>query len=108
MRLTNLKTLQIIKNGKINKRQYMRLLKFGAEWCAPCRTMEERLKDFTSCEVKHYDVDSDDKETLDLIEKFKIRSVPTMILVDENGEVLHTWLGSIAISQIIDEINSHK
>ena len=48
----------------------MKLLKFGAEWCAPCKTMEERLKDFTGCEVKHYDVDSDDTETLELIEKF--------------------------------------
>jgi len=86
----------------------MKLLKFGAEWCAPCKTMEERLKDFTGCEVKHYDVDSDDTETLELIEKFRIRSVPTMILEDDNGDILHTWYGSISVSQITDEINNHK
>lgn len=86
----------------------MRLIKFGAEWCAPCRTMEERLKDFDACEVKMYDVDGDDKDTLDMIEKYKVRNIPLLVLEDDNGNTLKTWSGSIMINQITEEINKHK
>ena len=86
----------------------MKLLKFGAEWCAPCKSMEEQLKNFTACEIERHDVDSDDEKTLALIEKYRIRSVPTMILLDGDDNVLRTWSGSTAVSQITEEINKHK
>lgn len=35
-----------------------RILKFGAEWCGPCRVLEERLKGFDKCEIEKIDVDS--------------------------------------------------
>ena len=86
----------------------MKLLKFGAEWCAPCKSMDEQLKTFDACELEKHDVDSDDTKTLSLIEKYKIRSVPTMILLDNDENVLRTWIGSTAVSKITEEINKHK
>ena len=86
----------------------MKLLKFGAEWCAPCKSMDEQLKDFTACQIERHDVDSDNIKTLELIDKYKIRSVPTMILLDDNDNIIHIWTGSTPISQIIEEINKHK
>lgn len=86
----------------------MKLLKFGAEWCAPCRTMEQRLADFDACEIERYDIDGDDEKTLDLIETYKIKSIPTMILVDNDNKTLATWHGSVMVNEIVDEINKHK
>ena len=86
----------------------MKLLKFGAEWCAPCKSMDEQLKDFTACQIERHDVDSDNIKTLELIDKYKIRSVPTMILLDDNDNIIHIWTGSTPISQITEEINKHK
>lgn len=86
----------------------MKLLKFGAEWCVPCKSMDEQLKDFTACQIERHDVDSDNKKTLELIDNYKIRSVPTMILLDDNDNIIHIWTGLTPISQITEEINKHK
>ena len=69
----------------------MKILKFGAKWCAPCRVLEDKLKDFDVCEVVKYDLDDDDVEKY--AEKFKIRNIPLMVLVDDNENELKRWVG---------------
>lgn len=64
----------------------MKLLKFFGEWCGPCKTQNSIIKnlgDRVNIEIEEIDID----EKFDLVKSWKVTSVPTMILVDENGEV---------------------
>lgn len=86
----------------------MKLLKIGASWCGPCQTMNKRLKDFNICDVIHYDVDNEDEETTSIVEKYKIRNIPVMVLVDDDGNELKRWNGLTNILDIENEIKSHQ
>ena len=78
-----------------------KVLKFGAEWCGPCRVLNKNLENFSDCEVIKYDVDDVDEE---LLEKFKIRNIPVTVLVDDNEEEIQRWVGLFNLQEITDKI----
>ena len=83
-----------------------KVIKFGAGWCGPCRVLDSSLKDFDKCEIERYDVDEVDE---DLLIKYGIRNVPTTIIVDENGNEQHRFIGLFKISDLenkLDELNN--
>ena len=64
----------------------MKLLKFYGEWCGPCKTQNSIIKNLGDrVTVPIEEIDIDDK--FDMVKSWKVTSVPTMILVNENGEV---------------------
>lgn len=69
------------------------LVKFGAEWCGPCKSiaplLEELSKDYDG-KVKFLSVDIDGTS---IAQKFNIRGVPT-ILIFKGGEVVNTIVGA--------------
>lgn len=82
-----------------------KILKFGADWCGPCKVLNKKLEDFNDCEVVKYDVDDVDEE---LLEKYHIRNIPVTILLDENEEEIQRWIGVFDVNEIsnkIEEIN---
>ena len=78
-----------------------KVLKFGAEWCGPCRVLNKNLEKFTDCKVIKYDVDDVDEE---LLEKFKIRNIPVTVLVDDNEKEIQRWVGLFNVQEITDKI----
>lgn len=64
----------------------MRILKFSSERCAPCKMVSETLekKNLDGIEI----VELNSLEHLDEFKKYGIRTVPTLIQVDEDGEVI--------------------
>lgn len=85
----------------------MKLIKVGASWCAPCRQMDIELENFDMCPIIKYDADDDDDETLNFIETYKIKSVPTMFLMDDNNNILKSWIGTTSKSNIEEEIKKY-
>ena len=64
----------------------MKLLKFYGEWCGPCKTQNSIIKNLGDrVTVPIEEIDIDDK--FDMVKSWKVTSVPTMILINENGEV---------------------
>lgn len=64
----------------------MKLLKFFGEWCGPCKTQNSIIKnlgDRVTIPIEEIDID----EKFDLVKNWKVTTVPTMILLDENGEI---------------------
>lgn len=62
----------------------MRILRFTAEWCAPCKTLERQIeKANLQVPIEIYNID----DNTDLAAEYGIRSVPTLILMDGNTEV---------------------
>lgn len=82
-------------------------VKFGAEWCGPCKTMhtvmeelEKNVEGVAVCEV-------DVEEVEELTNQFHIRNVPTSFIF-KNGEVVDKVVGAHSESQLREKINNVK
>lgn len=62
-------------------------IKFYAEWCGPCKHMEPVIKklesEFPATKFLYIDVD----ESPDMARKYKIRTLPTVLIVKDGQEV---------------------
>lgn len=67
------------------------LVKFGAIWCGPCKMVSNILTQIKDIEVYEVDVD----EEYDLVEKYKIAHLPTILIFDNNINVIKQFVGSI-------------
>lgn len=69
------------------------LVKFGAEWCGPCKSVAPTLDALAteySGRVKFLSVDID---STSIAGKYNIRGIPT-ILIFKNGQVVNTIVGA--------------
>ena len=65
-----------------------KLIKFSASWCQPCKALAGNMKyvDFGDVEVKEVDIDENFEEA----QKFNIRGVPTLVLLEDDVEIKRT------------------
>ena len=62
----------------------MEILRFTASWCQPCKALAQQLEDLgLDKEVTVIDID----EQSNLAIQYGVRSVPTLVAVDNNKEV---------------------
>jgi thioredoxin 1 len=68
----------------------MKIIKFQADWCGPCKALSKLLSEIdTKIPIDVVDVD----ENPDTAIEYGIRSVPTLVKLDENGNVLEKMSG---------------
>lgn len=73
----------------------MKILKFAAEWCGPCKMLSKALEDYKG-DVQIEEIDIDENQELAI--KFGVRGVPTCILVDENGGEIRRKSGMMMLN----------
>ena len=73
----------------------MRIIKFSASWCNPCKVLKTMLNGFDSCPIE--DIDQNPEKALE----YNVRSVPTLILLDSQNNEL--WRHSGVIDRIMLE-----
>lgn len=75
-----------------------KLLKFWAPWCAPCVAMKPTVEVATNeVDVELVDINVD--EDTDSAREYKVRSIPTLILVKE-GEIVDRLIGSVSLDRV--------
>ena len=81
------------------------IFKFGAEWCGPCKRLEPILdqlqKDYPDLIIRGIDID----EAPDLAAKYKIRTLPTIIILEDDIEVSRL-VGLSNLSTIKDKLTA--
>lgn len=83
----------------------IKVMKFSAAWCGPCRTLKPVFEDVKNgfSNVAFEDVDVD--ENFELAGKYGIRSVPTVI-IEKDGVEVERFLGvqsKLAYANAINE-----
>lgn len=76
-----------------------RLLKFYATWCGPCKILEKRLKEM---KIPYVNIDVETDEGAKMAEKYKVQSVPTLIVVTQTGNALRRLTGAVSTEQLKD------
>lgn len=82
----------------------MKILKFSAEWCAPCKMitplLEEIKKDRPDIEIVNIDVEKQPLEA----SRYGVRALPTLITI-KDGKEFTRLTGAVTKPQIEDIIN---
>jgi thioredoxin-like negative regulator of GroEL len=79
----------------------MRILRFTAEWCQPCKALAKNIESADiQIPIQVIDIDAES----DLALEFGIRSVPTMIMLDGNTEVKRKS-GTMGVEELRGWIN---
>ena len=65
----------------------IKILKFESDSCPQCKALSitlERISKENKIDIKNIDIEEDNNQ--DLIRKYNIRSIPTLIFLNENKE----------------------
>lgn len=82
----------------------MKVLKFGAVWCPPCKVLKTMLSGFDAAPMEEIDVDSDDER----ITKFNIKSIPVLMIVDNEGNELWRKIGVTSKFELETQVKKYK
>lgn len=82
----------------------MKLLDFSAPWCGQCRVQASKLKATPITSVEVEEINCEEQE--DLAFKYGVRNLPTMILVDDEGNQLKKWVGITSPEKIKEAITA--
>lgn len=82
----------------------MKILKFYTTYCSQCKQQTKLLEGFTEAEV--ISVDCDENE--DLVDKYEVKGLPTLILIDDNEKVISKFVGMTKPEVLKDAINNNK
>lgn len=78
----------------------MEVLKFGADWCAPCKLLDKNLE---GKEYVKINVDDNMEEAI----KYNVRNVPTTLFI-KNGEVIERKVGVFSAEEFDSIIKKYE
>lgn len=68
----------------------MKLIKFSAEWCGPCKAMNnvvnKVLVKFPALEFEDIDIE----DNINIAEHYNVKNLPTFVIVDNDKEIART------------------
>ena len=83
----------------------MKVLDFYADWCGPCQMMAPILEEIEKehPEVEFVKINIDDQQ--EMAEKYEVMSIPTLVFLDENDEIVETFVGMKSKQDIEKALN---
>ena len=82
----------------------MKYLYFSAPWCSPCKQLAPKMELVAeSVSVEKILVDSD----VETSQKYGIRNIPAVVLIDENGVELERFVGVNTVEFYLEKFQNH-
>lgn len=81
----------------------MKVLKFSASWCGPCKMLTksiETIRDQTDAKIEEIDID----EQPERAKQYQVRGVPTLVLLDNTGNEVKRQSGVMTGPQFLEFI----
>ena len=75
----------------------MKLVKVYSETCGPCKVLERNLQD---ANIEHKNIDFLTDEGEEFVNKYDVRSVPTLLLLDDNDNLLKKHSGLLNVEEL--------
>ncbi len=82
----------------------MKYLKFEASWCGACKMIEPQIRKVKEAGVNVEKIDAESNN--EMVMKYNIRNLPTIILVDNSGKEFYRNAGSRITTQ--DMLNTYQ
>lgn len=73
-----------------NAPEKQHLIKFGAEWCGPCKVMAKNLINLDEEKVKDVlfaEISIDEDETEEIATEYKVRNIPCLVVIKDGNEI---------------------
>lgn len=85
----------------------LHIVKFGAPWCGPCRTLTNTIRNLDSTRLGgtlfgNFDIDEDD--TFNVGETYDVINIPTTIFFKDGNEVTRTQ-GNVSANILYETIS---
>lgn len=89
----------------------MKAVKFSATWCGPCNMIAPFFHEASESEefknLAFEEVDVDDEEKSDLINKLHIKNIPTIVILDDEGEEVSRKVGGIPKKELFEYLKQY-
>jgi thioredoxin 1 len=79
----------------------MKALKFYATWCEPCKALSkiiEGAQDKITMPIENIDIE----QNMELAQKYGIRGVPALVIVDEDGTEIKRQSGMLMEDKLLE------
>jgi thioredoxin 1 len=79
----------------------MKALKFYATWCEPCKALSkiiEGAQDKITMPIENIDIE----QSMELAQKYGIRGVPALVIVDEDGVEIKRQIGMMMEDKLLE------
>ena len=79
----------------------MKVKKFYAEWCGPCKGLSMVIagaKDKITIPIEEVNIDEEIMESV----QYDVRSVPMLVLLDDNGKEIKRQSGMMSETQMLE------
>ena len=80
----------------------MKILKIYSKTCGPCKVLENNLQ---LVGIPHESIDVQSIQGEDIVSKYEVKAVPTLILVDEEGNVVKKHSGLLSVQELKEFCN---
>ena len=80
----------------------MKVLKIYSRTCGPCKVLEDNLQ---LAGIPHESIDVQSIQGEDIVAKYEVKTVPTLILVDDEGNVLKKHSGLLNVQELKEFCN---
>lgn len=85
-----------------------RILYFSAPWCSMCKLTSPSLLSATSYYHTVFEnINCDDEKNEHLTKKYDIMSLPTIIILDEDGDVVYRSSGAKSVEGLIADLEPY-